>query len=32
MSEQEKKRHRIYVLPDAETEPKTIFEIIGVSL
>ena len=32
MSEQEKKRQRIYDLLDAETNPKKISEIIGVSL
>ena len=32
MSEQEKKRQRIYELLNAETKPKKISEIIGVSL
>ena len=32
MSEQEKNRQRIYDLLKAETKPKKISEIIGVSL
>ena len=32
ISEQEKKRERIYDLLHAETKPSKIFEIIGVSL
>ena len=32
MSEQEKKRQRIYDLLNAETKPPKIFEILGVSL
>ena len=31
MNEQEKKRQKVYDLLNAETKPKTISELIGVS-